>query len=154
MTNRMLIGKVSPAGYKATNALHEHVQANVEPRLHELIKTRASIINGCAYCIDMHTREAKSQGESEQRLYALAAWHESPFFDERERSALALTDAVTLISKKGVPEEVWDEAARHFSDEQLANLVLAIAQINTWNRIAIATGLQPKLREEPMAIFR
>ena len=146
---RMVLGKVTADGYLAVGQLQKYVQANVEPRLHELIKTRASQINGCAYCIDMHTHDARAAGETEQRLYALSAWREAPFFTDRERAALALTEAITRIADhQHVSDAVWDEAAAHFSQRELADLVLAIAQINTWNRIAISTGMQPKLREE------
>ena len=148
---RMMLGKVAPEGYRAVSALHEYVQANVEPRLHELVKIRASQINGCAYCLDLHNHDARTLGESQQRLDTLAAWRESPFFSERERAALALTEAITLVSEHHVGPEVWDEAAEQFDDKELADLVLAIAQINTWNRIAISTGMAPRLRTEQAA---
>ena len=144
---RMLIGKVEPAGYKAITPLHEHCRDNVEPRLHELIKIRASQVNGCAYCIDLHTRDARAMGESEQRIYALNAWRETPFFDDRERAALALTEAATKFGDHGVPDEVYDTAAALFSEKELANIILAIALINFWNRIGITSGMQPKRRD-------
>jgi AhpD family alkylhydroperoxidase len=115
----------------------------LEPALRDLVSLRASIVNGCAYCVDMHTKDARKRGESEQRLYAVAAWHEAPFFDERERAALALTDAVTLVREGQVPRAVWDEAAEHFDEEELAQLLWAIVAINAWNRIAIATRMEP-----------
>jgi len=148
---RMMMGKVVPDGYRAVNELHNYVQANVEPRIHELVKIRASQINGCAYCLDLHSRDARSFGESQQRLDTLAAWRETSFFDERERAALALTEAVTLVAGHHIADEVWDAAAAVFSQEELANLVLAIAQINTWNRIAISTGMEPRARTEAAA---
>jgi AhpD family alkylhydroperoxidase len=148
---RMMIGKVVPDGYRAVNALHDYVQASVEPRIHELVKIRASQINGCAYCLDMHSRDARSIGESQQRLDTLAAWRETSFFDERERAALALTEAITLIAGHHMPAEAWEQAALHFTQEELANLVLAIAQINTWNRIAISTGMEPRPRVDAAA---
>ena len=144
---RMLIGKVEPAGYKAIQPLHEHCQANVDRRLHELIKIRASQLNGCAYCIDLHSRDARSLGEAEHRIYALNAWRETPFFDERERAVLALTEAATKFGDHGVPDDVYDAAAEQFSEVELANIILAIALINLWNRIGVTCGLQPKIRE-------
>ena len=103
------------------------------------MKLRASILNGCAYCIDLHTKDARKADESEQRLYAVAAWHEAPFFNERERAALALIDAVTLIADTHVPAAAYDQAARHFDAQELAHLIWQIAAINAWNRIAVAT---------------
>ena len=127
--------------YRAQVALDRAVgESPLDPRIRELVKIRASQINGCAYCIDMHTREALAGGDTQQRLFALAAWRESPLFDERERAALALTDAVTLIAT--APEKIdpaYDAAAAHFATEELAGLVYAIAMINTWNRLAVAT---------------
>ncbi|MEO8540558.1 MAG: carboxymuconolactone decarboxylase family protein, partial [bacterium] len=97
----MMLGKASPAGYRAINPLYEHCRDSVDPRLHELIKIRASMINGCAYCIDMHTRDARALGEAEHRIYALSAWRETPFFDDRERAVLALTEAETKLGEHG-----------------------------------------------------
>jgi AhpD family alkylhydroperoxidase len=107
-------------------------------RLQHLIKTRASQINGCAYCLDMHTKDARAEGESEQRLYALDAWRETPFFDERERAALAWTEAVTHVAESRVPDEVYELVSRHFTEQELVDLTLAIANINTWNRLNVA----------------
>jgi AhpD family alkylhydroperoxidase len=107
--------------------------------LAELVKIRASQINGCAYCIDMHTRDALAGGDSDRRLFALAAWRESPLFDERERAALALTEAVTLIAREGVTDADYEAAARHFPREELAALLYEIVTINGWNRLAVAT---------------
>jgi AhpD family alkylhydroperoxidase len=104
----------------------------------ELVKTRASQINGCAYCIDMHTKDARALGESEQRLYALPAWRETPFYTERERAALAWTETITLISQGHAPDEVFEQARTQFTEEELVNLTLAIIAINGWNRLAIA----------------
>ena len=134
---RMNIGREAPALARALVALEREIR--IDPALRELVKLRASILNGCAYCIDMHTKDARKAGESEQRLYAIAAWHEAPFFSERERAALALTDAVTLIADTHVPAAVYDEAARHFDPEELAHLIWQIAAINVWNRVAVAT---------------
>ena len=115
----------------------------LDSALRDLVSLRASILNGCAYCVDMHTLDARSRGESEQRLYAVAAWHEAPFFSERERAALALTDAVTLISDGHVPREVFDAAREQFDDEELAQLLWAITAINAWNRVAVSTRMLP-----------
>jgi AhpD family alkylhydroperoxidase len=136
-SERMNMSHEAPAPSRALVALEREIR--IDPVLRELVKLRASILNGCAYCIDMHSKDARKLGESEQRLYAVAAWPEAPFFSERERAALALTDAVTLIADTHVPAAVYDEAARHFEAEELAHLIWQIAAINAWNRIAIAT---------------
>lgn len=115
----------------------------LDPGLRLLVKLRASLINGCAFCIDMHWTEARAHGESEQRLAQLGAWAESPYFDERERAALALTDAVTNVSSTHVPDEIWSAAEEHFGPDELVNLLFAIATINAWNRLAIAARAQP-----------
>ena len=134
---RMNIGHEAPELSRALVALEREIR--IDPVLRELVKLRASILNGCAYCIDMHTKDARKAGESEQRLYAVAAWHEAPSFSERERSALALTDAVTLLADTHVPADIWKEAAHYFESEELAHLLWQIAAINAWNRIAVAT---------------
>src|SRR5919198_2756433 len=103
----------------------------------ELVKMRASQINGCAFCLDMHSKDARARGESEQRLYLLNAWREAPFYTERERAALAWTEAVTLITDGHVPDDVYDEVRAHFSEKELADLTLAVATINAWNRLSI-----------------
>jgi AhpD family alkylhydroperoxidase len=139
--SRMRLSRAAPAPYAAMIALGDAVE--LDPQLNDLISLRASIVNGCAYCIDMHTKDARKRGETEQRLYAVAAWREAPFFDERERAALALTDAMTLISAGHVPRVVWDEAAARFAEDELAQLLWAIVAINAWNRIAIATRMEP-----------
>jgi AhpD family alkylhydroperoxidase len=139
--SRMRVSRAAPAPYAAMIALGDAVE--LDPQLNDLISLRASIVNGCAYCIDMHTKDARKRGETEQRLYAVAAWREAPFFDERERAALALTDAITLISAGHVPRGVWDEAAARFGEDELAQLLWAIVAINAWNRIAIATRMEP-----------
>lgn len=143
MTPRMNLQQVAPEAYQEVAGLERYVRANVEPTVLELVKLRASIRNGCAFCVDMHTREALAAGESSRRLFAVATWRESPFFDERERTALALTDAVTELGEHGVPDEVWDDAREQWSEVELANLVVAIATINVWNRIAVTTRMQP-----------
>jgi len=125
--------------YRAMAAFDRSIE--FDPGLRELVKIRASQINGCAYCIELHTRDARKAGESERRIYALSAWHESPLFSDRERAALALTDAITRIAHAGLPEAVYEQAAEHFGEEELANLILAITAINAWNRIAISSGI-------------
>lgn len=134
---RLNVGQEAPELTRALVALEQEIR--LDPVLRELVRLRASILNGCAYCIDMHTKDARAVGESEQRLYAAAAWHEAPFFSERERAALALTDAVTLLADTHVPADVWEEATQHFEPAELAHLLWQIAAINSWNRIAVAT---------------
>ncbi|MFG1918819.1 carboxymuconolactone decarboxylase family protein [Micromonospora sp. NPDC048898] len=140
---RMNAAEVAPQGYKAVLGLEKYVQTNVDHTVLELVKLRASMINGCAFCVDMHSRDALAAGESSRRLFAVAAWREAPFFDERERTALALTDAVTRLGEHGVSDEVWDAAAKVWPEKELADLILAIATINVWNRIAVTTHTEP-----------
>jgi AhpD family alkylhydroperoxidase len=118
-------------------------QSGLDPQLVELVKMRASMINGCAYCIDMHSKDARAHGESEQRLYALSAWHETPFFSDRERAALEWTEALTLISQTHVPDEVYGRVRQHFSEAELISLTMAVNAINSWNRVAIAFRAVP-----------
>lgn len=125
--------------YRAMAAFDRSIE--LDPSLRELVKIRASQINGCAYCIDMHTRAARKAGESEQRLYALAAWRESPLFSARERAALELTDTITRIADQGVPDTVYARAASQFAADELAQLILAIVAINAWNRVAVSSGI-------------
>ena len=144
MTARMDFRKASPQGAKAIAELHGFVKrCGLDHMLLELIKLRASQINGCAHCIDMHTKELRAGGESEQRLYLLNAWEESPFYSERERAALAWTEALTLITEGHVPDEVYEQARAQFSEEELANLTLAIVAINGANRLNIAFRTVP-----------
>jgi AhpD family alkylhydroperoxidase len=144
MQSRLDAQKASPAAYHAMLALEMSVRkSKLEPSLIELVKMRASQINGCAYCIDMHSKDARAEGESEQRLYALNAWRETPFFTDRERAALAWTEAVTLVSEGHVPDAVYEEAHQRFSNEELVNLTLAVVAINGWNRLAIAFRAVP-----------
>jgi len=117
--------------------------SSLDARLLNLIDVRASQINGCAHCLDMHSKDARSEGETEQRLYALEAWRETPFFDERERAALAWTEAVTRVADGHVPNDVYEEARRRFSEQELVDLTLAVASINTWNRLNIAFRTVP-----------
>jgi AhpD family alkylhydroperoxidase len=130
---------VSPAAYQAMLGLEMFVrkQSKLEPALIQLVKMRASQINGCAYCIDMHSKDARAEGEAEQCLYALSAWEDTPFFTGRERAALALTEAITLIRDSHDPDAVYENAKKNLSEEELVNLTLAIITINGWNRLSI-----------------
>jgi len=131
--------KAAPEMMKALGALETAVQGSgLEQSLIDLVKTRASQINGCAYCIHMHTREARGRGESEERLYLLDAWHESPLYSDRERAALAWTEAVTLVSQTHVPDGVYEEVGKAFTEAELVKLTMLVATINAWNRIAIS----------------
>jgi len=122
------------------NAATKELDAvSFDPKLRELVRVRASQLNGCAYCIDMHTKDARAIGESEQRLYALPAWRETPFFDERERAALAFTEAVTLLAETHVPQEAYDAVAAQFSPDEVAALLSLIVVINAWNAVGVAT---------------
>jgi len=144
MKARMDFRKASPQGAKAMGEIHAFVKrCGLDHALLELVKLRASQINGCAHCIDMHTKELRAGGESEQRLYLLNAWDESPFYSERERAALAWTEALTLITHGHVPDEVYEQARAQFSEEELANLTLAIVAINGANRLNIAFRTVP-----------
>ncbi|MFS8480176.1 MAG: carboxymuconolactone decarboxylase family protein [Micromonosporaceae bacterium] len=147
MKPRMEMIKVVPQAYQAVLGLETYVREHVDHTLLELVKLRASMLNGCAFCVDMHSRDALAAGESTRRLFAVSAWREAPFFTARERAALALTDAVTRLGEHGVPDAVWDEAAAVFAEEELANLIIAIATINVWNRIAVSTRTQPPSEE-------
>jgi AhpD family alkylhydroperoxidase len=133
----------APRVYKAMLALDAAAGEGLEPGLKELLRIRASQVNGCVYCIDMHTTDARKGGESEQRIYALPAWQEAPYYTDRERAALALTDAVTLVSESHVPGEVYRQAAGQFSKPELAQLISLIVTINAWNRIAISVRAEP-----------
>ena len=141
---RMEYAKAAPGARKAMLALEEYVhQSGLEQPLLELVKLRASLINGCAYCADMHTKVARSLGETEQRLYTVSLWSETPFFSARERAALAWTEAVTRISVESVPDEVYEFARQQFTEKELVDLTLAIVAINGWNRLAIAFRTVP-----------
>jgi len=121
------------------NATKELDRVDFDPRLRELVRIRASQLNGCAYCIDMHTKDARAIGETELRLYGLAAWRETPYFTARERAALAFTEAVTLVAETHVPQEAYDEVAAEFSADEVAALLSLIVTINAWNALAVAT---------------
>ena len=143
MEPRIDATKLSAEPQKAMYGLEKYLAGcGLERSLRELVKIRASQINGCAYCIDMHTKDARAAGETEQRIYALNAWRETPFFTDKERAALAWTEAVTLVNH-GVSDAVFEEARRHFDDQQLVNLTWAVAAINAWNRVAISFHAVP-----------
>jgi len=139
MHSRLDYAKVAPCAREAMYAVERYVrECGLERRLLELVKLRASQINGCAYCVDMHTKDARAHGETEQRLYAVVVWREAPFFTERERAALAWTEAVTLVSQEQVPDNVFELARKEFSDKELVDLTMAVIAINGWNRLAIS----------------
>lgn len=138
MESRLEIQKVAPQAYRTMAALETYVRnSGLEESLILLMKLRASQINGCSYCIDMHTKDARANGESEQRLYALTAWRETPFFTDRERAALDWTEALTLISVSQAPDNVYEEVRQRFTELELVNLTMAIVTINGWNRICV-----------------
>ncbi|WP_089915723.1 carboxymuconolactone decarboxylase family protein [Chitinophaga rupis] len=147
MKTRMHWKEVDPEAYKAMSTLETYVRnSSLDKKLMDLVKVRASQINGCAFCLDMHAFEARKIGETEQRLYTLAGWRDAPFFTSQERAALALTEAVTLVSSTHVPDDVYNEAAQYFSEKELVQLILLIVTINSWNRIVISTRTLPQLR--------
>lgn len=136
---RLDYGKASPGAMRAMIGLEAHVgKSGLDVSLLELVKTRASQLNGCAFCLDMHTKDARAAGETEQRLYGLSAWREAPFYTDRERAALAWTEAITFVADGHVPDDVYEEVQRYFDETELVDLTLAIVAINGWNRLAIA----------------
>jgi AhpD family alkylhydroperoxidase len=144
MEPRIEYAKVAPGAVQAMQALEGYIrQSGLEPDIFELVRVRASQINGCAFCIDMHTKEAQAAGESEQRLYALDAWRETPFFSEREQAALEWTEAVTRVSERHVPDEVYERAREQFTEKELVELTMAVVATNGWNRLAISTRAVP-----------
>ena len=139
MKPRINIGAVSPNAYRAMLGLEKFIhESSIEPRLAHLLKMRASQINGCAYCLDMHSKDARAEGETEQRLYGLDAWREAPYYSERERAALEWVEALTLVAESHVPDEVYERARRQFSEVELVELAMIAIAINGWNRLAIA----------------
>lgn len=152
MTSRFNYLKVAPGVYEAMRGLERYLSSSgLEPALLHLIKLRASQINGCAYCLDMHWKDLRAIGENEQRLYSLDAWRECPYYTPRERAALAWTEAVTLITTGHVPDTVYEEVRTQFNDKELADLTLAVAAINAWNRLAIAARVEPGLYKAAVA---
>ncbi len=144
MKPRLSFAKAAPGAYDAMDALERYLkECGLEERLLLLIQLRASQINGCAYCLDMHWKDLVAAGEREQRLYSLDAWRECPYYSERERAALEWTEAVTLIARDHVPDAVYETARRQFSEKELCDLTLAAATINAWNRLSIAARNVP-----------
>ncbi|SEW53236.1 carboxymuconolactone decarboxylase family protein [Chitinophaga arvensicola] len=145
MEARMDIYKLAPGSFKAMMALQTFVnESGLDKTLGELIKIRASQINGCAFCLNMHTKEARKMGETEQRIYGLSAWHEAPYYTDKERAALALTEAVTLVASSRVPDDVYNAALEVFTAEEVAVIVMSIVTINAWNRIAVTSRTLPQ----------
>jgi AhpD family alkylhydroperoxidase len=144
MAERINYAKAFPEGIHAVLNVEKAIRSSgLEPSLLELVKTRASQLNGCAYCLDMHSKDARAAGETEQRLYTLPAWRETPFFTARERAALAWTEAVTNIQDGHASDEEYEQVRKEFSESELVRLTLAITQINVWNRIAISFRAEP-----------
>jgi AhpD family alkylhydroperoxidase len=144
MKARLNYAKAAPGVYTAMEGLERYLQdCGLEKTLIMLVKLRASQINGCAYCLDMHWKDLRAAGETEQRLYSLDAWRECPYYTDRERAALAWTEAVTLIAEGHASDQVYEEARPHFSEKELSDLTLAVAAINAWNRLSIAARMVP-----------
>ena len=149
---RLNLAHLAPGGYHAMLQLEKFLHdSGLEAPLLHLIKLRASQINGCAYCLDMHWKDLRAIGESEQRLYSLDAWRECPWYTERERAALAYTEAVTLVTNGHVADSVYDQAKAQFNEKELAALTVAIATINAWNRLSIASRTEPGTYPAPQA---
>lgn len=145
MTPRIDFYNASPCAIKAMTAMEKAVgKMFIEPRLLHLIKLRASQINGCSFCVDKHSADAREAGESERRLYALAAWRETPFFSDRERAVLAWTESVTRLSETHAPDEDYSALAAYFSEKEMMDITLAICTINSWNRLAVGFRLMPE----------
>ncbi len=144
MKPRIDYARSAPGVYDAMDALDTYLAgASIEPRLLHLVRLRASQLNGCAYCIDMHAKDLRALGDTEQRVYSLDAWRECPYYDPRERAALAWTESVTMIATGRAPDALHDEVRAHFTERELGDLTLAIATINAWNRLSIAARLVP-----------
>lgn len=153
MQPRLNPNRAAPGAMQVMLALEGHVQSSgLEPSLIELVKTRASQINGCAFCIHMHTRDALARGETAERLFLLDAWRESPLYSDRERAALAWTEALTLVAQTHAPDADYEAARRHFAEAELVELTLLIATINAWNRIAIGFRLVHPVKSEHAAV--
>ena len=152
MKPRLNYGKVAPGVYDAMDALDQYLgKCGLEESLVQLIRLRASQINGCAYCIDMHWKDLVALGEKEQRLYSLDAWKECPYYTDRERASLAWTDSVTRIADDHAPDSLYQEVRQHFSEKELSDITLAVATINAWNRLSIAARLVPGLYQPAKA---
>ena len=148
---RIQISAHSPEGYRKVNGLDAYVTSNLDTELVNFIYLRASLINGCTYCVDAHSVDLVEGGTDPRRVFSVTTWRESSFYSERERAAFALTEVVTRLPEGGVPDEIWNAAAAAFSEKELSDVVLAIATINVWNRIAIPTLMAPPPLEAPVA---
>lgn len=149
MSHRIAYHQIAPDALKALSATRPYIEScSIEPRLRALVELRASQINGCAYCVDLHSREARSAGETQQRLDCLPVWRETSFFSDRERAALAWAESVTRVSETGVPDSVYEAVRKHFSEKDLVDLTLIVSVINAWNRIAISFRKGPAARTE------
>ena len=149
MSRRIAYYQASPDAFKALSVTRPIVDGlGVDPKLRALVELRVSQINGCVYCVDLHSREARQAGESQQRLDCLPVWRECTFFDDRERAALAWAESVTYVSQTGVPDSVYDEARQHFSDKELVDLTAVVSLMNAWNRMAISFRQNPPARTE------
>ena len=143
MKKRININTLEPGAYQSMSGMEKYLSSiDLDASLKELIKIRTSQINGCAYCIQMHTEQARTQGETEQRIYALSVWKESPLFSDRERAVLALTEEVTLISYQGLTNDTYERALEHLGEHKLAQSIMLIVTSNAWNRIAVSTNMQ------------
>jgi AhpD family alkylhydroperoxidase len=152
MQQRIDVARVSPAAYQAVSALQKYVdQSGLDAKLRELIKIRASQINGCAFCLAMHTRDARKLGETDERMHLLNAWHEAPVYSERERAALGWIEAITLVTQGHVPDEAFETVREQFSEKEIVDLTAAAVAINTWNRIAIAFRIHPQVESSRAA---
>jgi AhpD family alkylhydroperoxidase len=153
MDQRLNYAKVAAGGYKAMLGLEAYLhQCGLEESLLHLIKLRSSQINGCAFCLDMHWKDLRAIGETEQRLYSLDAWRECPWYTDRERAALAWTEAVTLITNGHVPDHVYESVHPHFTEKELSDLTFAVATINAWNRLSIAARTEPGKYQSAKAV--
>ncbi|MFL6621906.1 MAG: carboxymuconolactone decarboxylase family protein [Sulfurifustis sp.] len=152
MQQRIDYKNITPGAYQALAGLERYVRASgLERSLLELVKTRVSQINGCAHCLDMHTKDARAAGESEQRLYVLPAWREAPFYTGRERAALAWAEALTLISTNAISDDLYAEVRRHFTEKEIVDLTLAVVAINGWNRVVVSFRIPAGTYEPPAA---
>lgn len=150
MTARINYARVAPRAMHAMLALERHVrESGLETSLLELVKLRASYINGCAYCVDMHSKDARAAGETEQRIYSVPVWRETPFYTPRERAALAWAETVTLIGRHGVSDELYAATREQFEEAELVELTMAVIVINGWNRLAVTFGTEPGSYQAP-----
>lgn len=150
MTSRIDISSISPEGYRKVINLDGYTGSSVEPALRDLVNLRASLINGCTYCVDMHSIDLQNSGVPLRKIFSVATWKESSFYSDREKLALELTERITLISEGGVPQELWTRVRTEFSEREVSDLILLISTINIWNRIAISTLMETPALEEPV----